>query len=326
MPLTTVRCCVGREVLVEECLSNACSRANKCNFTAEMLASMFATVQDRGERITTTALISKCLRQLYFERHEDYCVEPKDLWASFRGTMFHGQLERFAPGLGAIEEPRFHVELPELGELTGSPDLLDVQRGVLYDYKNTASIPRFGSPWGDHVSQMNINRWLVDYAHEVECNAPSVELAHGKYKGEPVAPSVPGDPPTRYRYDLTDPDVRSHFVPVDWQDLIVVYMDEKGPMPMRCTRSERVPTKDGKGTKAARVADIWPDDFAEQFITEHYMQVKEALVERVLPPSPDGFEGQAHILCSYCPVRGRCRDEELKELLEAALTEERISA
>ena len=287
MPLTNIVCCSGDECSVAECLGHAASRKNKCNFTAEMLASMYATVQERGERITTTALIAKCIRREHLTRNEPYALEPKSLWASFRGTMFHGQLERHVMP-GSIEEPRYFVELPDLGELTGSPDLIDVSRGILYDYKNTGSIPRYGTPWSDHVEQLNINRWLVDNAYKVE------------HRGD--------------IFDLTDPETRALYVPMDWQDLIVVYMDEKGPMPMRCTKSVQVPAVSG-GTKNARVADIWEDTYAEEFIREHYLIAKQALVERILPDIPVGYEGQSHVLCGYCPVRRRCRELEMKELL-----------
>jgi hypothetical protein len=312
MPLTKVECCgFDCPVTPEQCVDHASTRRNECSYTAEMLSAMFAEVQDRGTRITTTALLAKCLRQEHLTRTEEYTVEPKDLWASFRGTMFHGRLEQYAAP-GCIAEPRFYAELPDLGELTGSPDLVDVQRGILYDYKNTGKPPRFGRPWDNHVQQNNINRWLVDNAYKVETPAPVFD-ADG-FALDFILTEGEGS----FFYDLTDPDIRSVFVPVDWQKLIVVYLNDEGSFPLECTKSIQVPKKSGEGTKPARVPDIWTDAHAEAFIRERYIETSEALVDGVLPDIPEGFEGQAHVLCNYCPKRARCRELEVLDLISAA--------
>lgn len=289
-----------------QCLEFAATRQNKCDFTYELLASVYATVQER-DYISTTTLISKCLRREYLKRTEGYVNEPKDLWAAWRGTMFHGQLEKFF-GPGAIPEARFHAELSELGPLSGSPDLYTLS-GILYDYKNTKSIPRYGKPWEDHVQQLNINRWLVDHAHTVQLDL----------RMEGVENFITDEHDQNYYwYDLTNPDVRPFFVPYEWQALIIVYMDENGPAPMTVTKSIQVPKVGGVGTKAARVPEIWDDEYATEFIREHYAVASKALDGGQLPDIPPGYEHQAHPLCAYCPKRARCRELELEGLLSQA--------
>lgn len=241
---------------------------------------MYSEVQDRGDRISTTALTGKCDRQLYLTRMEDYSEDPEKLWAPFRGTMIHSHLEAHAAP-GTIEEPRYHVHLDGLGDLSGSPDVLDVRMGVLYDYKRTKEVPRFNYPWKDHVNQMNVNRWLVDHADYVE------------YRGK--------------QWDLRlSRENRARFRPTVWNDLVVVYIDDKGPKPLSCTKSVQVPKKDGKGTKAARVLDLWSDEEAEAWIRQRWTEVKSALAGESLPPVPDYMAGWEHPLCGFCPKKREC--------------------
>lgn len=307
-----VQCCKGDDPCTpQECLDHAATRQNKCDFTYELLASLFATVQERDYISTTTLMSGKCLRSEFLKRTEGYVEEPKARWKSWRGTMFHGQLEKFA-GPGAIPEARFHAELTDLGPLSGSPDLYTLS-GILYDYKNTGSIPRFGTPWKDHVEQLNVNRWLVDHAHTVEITGKAPEglpldLPDGATWRE-------GD---QLFLDLTNDYIRPLFVPYEWQSLVIIYMDENGPAPMTVTKSIQVPKKDGNGTKAARVPDIWSDEYATEFIREQYEKASKALTEGNLPEIPPGYEHQAHPLCGYCPVRARCRELELEGLLGQA--------
>lgn len=281
MAATHALCCRsgGTPVPIEECLEHAASRTNRCSFTYEVLAAMFATLQDRGTRISTTTLTTKCLRSEQLLRLEDHAVDPLKLYASFRGTMFHGQLEMHGHPR-AIAEPRYFVELDGLGGLSGSPDLVDPPAGTLYDYKTVRERPNWDRPWPDHVQQLQVNRWLVDHAHSVE------------WEGE--------------LYDLSDPANRAKFVPYEWRGLWVVYLDDKGAKPLLISKSEQVPKKDGKGTKAARVADIWPDDEVEAWIRKRYVAAKTALEERIVPDIPEDFTAWAHPLCGFCPVKERC--------------------
>jgi hypothetical protein len=307
MPLAELVChchqCNGRESHPPEVVIDHARQRGNDKYTAELLRSMLAQQQNRGERISTTTLTSKCLRSEVLQRTTPYTADPDKLYAAFRGTLWHGQLEQFADSSeGAIAEARFHViDLFGLGPFSGSPDLVDVAAGTLYDYKFNKENPRWEKAWDEHIAQVNINRWLVDHADYVE------------WKDEDAA--VPFD------YALTDAGAeylhafqsevrpnRERFVPVDWQGLYLVYMDDKGPKQILCTKSIQIPKKDGNGTKAARVADIWSDDRVEEYMHERYVRAKEALVEYVLPDPGPGFETFNHPLCGFCPVKGDCLD------------------
>lgn len=288
MPLVGVNCAAPKyrrrgekhELSLAACLECAAKRTNTCHFTYELLSSMFAQVQDREARVSTTTLTSKCLRSEYLKRAEDYFENPEKMYPSFRGTMYHGQLEQHARN-GSIAEARFHVDIPGLGHLSGSPDLLDVQEGILYDYKSTKENPRFNYPWGDHGDQCNVNRWLVDNADYVE------------WDGDTYSPEA--------------------FRPVEWQALVLVYLDTMGPKPLEVTRSEQVPKANGQGTKPSRVADIWSDDYALEWITERYNAVQAAFAHGELPSIPAGWEGWEHPLCGFCPKKPECIEAHFRD-------------
>jgi len=289
VPLTGIRCCapkyaksdIPHVVTKEQCLDCAASRTNTCEFTYEILNLMYGEVQDREDRISTTTLTSKCLRSEFLKRAEGYTESPRRLWPSFRGTQFHQQLEKAARP-GSVAEARFHIDdFMGMGPLSGSPDLLDVEEGILYDYKTNKENPRFAYPWGDHSQQVNVNRYLVDHADWVE------------WQGKTYDPE--------------------QFRPKDWQALVLVYIDTNGPKPLEVTRSEDVSTKDGKGRKKVRVPDIWGDEHAQQWIAERYAAVKEAFVGGRLPEIPPEFQGWEHPLCGFCPKKHECIEDFYRE-------------
>jgi hypothetical protein len=310
MPLTRLVCycdsCRGEKDLpVADALRHAEERQGG-RFSYELLSAMLAQVQDRGTRISTTTLSSKCLRSEVILRTEDYTGDPARMYASFRGTMFHGQLERHAhPGSKA--EPRYHKELGDMGMFSGSPDLVDVTKGTLYDYKFTKENPRYDSPWKDHVAQGQVNRWLIDHADYVEWEGHFYPLTE---RGADVLVDLYGcENPGVGEWDLALN--RENFVPQDWQGIYVVYMDDRGPKPLLCTKSIQVPKKDGNGTKAARVADIWSDEVAEKYVLDNYVKVRRAFDNITedpssVPPIPEDFTGWSHPLCEWCAVKDSC--------------------
>jgi hypothetical protein len=294
--------CKGeRDLPVEDALRHAAERRGGA-FTYELLAAMVAQTQDRGTRISTTTLTTKCLRSEVLQRTEPYTLDPKRGYASFRGTLWHGQLEQHAHP-DAKEEPRYHIVLPGGKPFSGSPDLVDVGRGLLYDYKFSKENPRFDYAWKGHQEQGQVNRWLCDHADYVE------------YRGEFFPLTLEGRAWLENQgIAMASLDIdlnRENFVPVDWQGIYVVYMDDKGPKPILLTKSIQVPKASGEGTKAARVADIWDDSTVERYILNRYAVVEEAFVNitanpTAVPPIEDDFWGWKHPLCDWCAVRDSC--------------------
>lgn len=301
MGATHVECCGEVWTLGGVLEDHLKARRNNCEWTFELAAAMLSysvahPSNDDPSRISTTTLTSKCIRQRALERSTDYVIQLADLYPAFRGTLLHGQLEKFVSP-NSYGEVRFvvhdiGVQIPAIKKalprkdrsFSGSPDLVDPNVGILYDYKRTKEVPRFNTVWGDHIEQLNINRWLVDHADEVEVKDEGL-------------------------FDLTDPDVRKRFVPIEWQELVIVYVDDKGPKPITVTESIDVPAKTTGGTKKARIPALWNDERTEQYIAEKYIAARNALTTH-LAPIPVGWEHQSHVLCGWCPVRSLCAELE----------------
>lgn len=315
MPATHVECC-GELWTIDEVLEkHLANRRNSCEWTYELAAAMLHNAvqhpsNEDPSRISTTTLTSKCLRQSALDRTNGFTIELADLYASFRGTAVHAQLEKFV-NPGCYGEVRFGI--PDLGKqipllkkllprkdrsFSGSPDLVDPQVGILYDYKRTKNVPRFNTVWPDHIEQLNINRWLVDHADFVEVTQPTPS----EYESGIVNRDEERGVTT---YDLTDINVRYRFVPVEWQELVIVYVDDQGPKPITVTESIDVPTKVPGNTKKARIPALWSDDRVEEYIAEKYVAARTALTAGIAP-IPKGWENQSHVLCNYCPVSGLC--------------------
>lgn len=324
MPLAHVACC-DQVFTVEGALEHVATRKNRCHWTWELLSAMFQTSVAHpshvdASRISTTVLTQDCLRSVALDRFNDYTVTPDDLWASFRGTMFHKQLEQYAAST-SYGEARFFVtdlgvQIPAVKKairlkkdrsFSGSPDLVDPMAGTLYDYKRTKEVPRYSYVYDNHIQQLNVNRWLVDHADTVEVVEPRLPGEPG-YDGL-IAVRVDERGVIYATWDLLDPEVRARFVPVEWQELVIVYVDDRGPKPIAVTKSIDVPKVGGQGTKKARVADVWSDETAETFIAEKYIAARAALTTGSAP-IPAGWEGQSKPLCNYCPSRTLCADLE----------------
>lgn len=294
MPLTHV-VLDNEKYTLEEARTHIAVRDPRQRYTPELLDAILATRQER-DYLSTTSLTAKCLRQQSIQRQYDYAEDIDGMWAAFRGTMFHGQLEKHVAE-GALEEARLFVTIDGI-EFSGSPDLWDPNIGVLYDYKFCKEVPRWSKPWGDHVEQLNINRWLVDHCKRME------------WRGEEYFPH-----PLNPDYFIREEGkfVKSVRVrPVDWQELVVVYMDDKGVKPIRCTKSIQIPKVSGEGTKAAVVADVWDDEKVEALIAERFPLAYDALTLGHIPAAPEGWEHAGHILCSYCAVRSECLSLEVQ--------------
>lgn len=313
------------EIPVDDVLRRAEKGDIKGPWTYELLSALLATVQDRGRRISTTTLTAKCPRSEYLKRTTDYTEEAAKLWASFRGTMFHGQLEQHAHPR-SVAEARYWKDLGgDLGMLSGSPDLVDISAGLLYDYKFTKENPRYDYPWKDHIEQVQINRWLVEHADYVEERRDfegCIPLFPLSERGHDLVAARIEEEPRAFLAGADTTENRIRFVPYEWQGCIVIYMDDKGPKPLTCTRSEEVIGKNSKPRKV-RVPDVWADHRVYELVVKKYAERQEALEGDVLPDIPEGYEAWAHPLCGFCPVRQECVDRYIGRVIDDTLEHSR---
>lgn len=257
----------------------------------ELLAAAIDEQEERGDNISTTALTSPCPRSVVLERKEPYVVSMDDLWRAFRGTMVHYVLEDTARP-DSIAEVRFFAPIVGDELISCKPDLVTAD-GTMWDYKNTAEVPRYDYPYAGHQEQLNFNRWIVNNAIKWEKD----------------------DEPYNLPFDVRT---------LEFEHLAIMYMDIDGPKPLECIKTIQVPTGPGarNPTKSKRVPDVWDDEKVMwgwksydgqdiPGIVDRYKAMRVAL--DMYPEWPEGIEeiwgGPKGWGCPgfpYCPLKGKC--------------------
>lgn len=136
------------------------------HWTYEMAAAAFDNVQDRGEMLSTTAIIGSCPRSEVLKRREEYIGDLNELWSALRGTLMHRTLELYTPPQ-SIAEVRFFCTI-DGQEISGQPDLL-TQRSLI-DYKvpaDQSSIP-MTYLYKSQTEQLMLNAFICRHAERWE--------------------------------------------------------------------------------------------------------------------------------------------------------------
>lgn len=255
----------------------------------ELVTAALGEIEERGTNISTTALTSPCPRSVVLERKESYVVTLDELWRAFRGTMVHYVLEDSARE-GSIAEVRFFAPIYGDEMISCKPDLVTAD-GTIWDYKNTAEVPRYNYPYTGHTEQLQFNRFIIEHSVRWEKDDKPVDL--------------PFDP--------------RH---MEWSHLAVMYMDLDGPKPLEVLAPVQIPKKDGSGTYTRRKPDIWDDEKVlwgwkdyegvdVAGLVERYKAMRNAL--DMYPDWPSGLEevwgGEAGWACPgypHCPLQSKC--------------------
>jgi PD-(D/E)XK nuclease superfamily len=283
MPLNAIHCAdpnrEGEYLSIKDCLSCALSGDNGCNFTYPILKSMYDGDQSvsRGTGISVTTLKESCLRSAVLSAKLPYAEDPRDMYARWFGTGAHAMVEPHMPP-GCYGEVRFWMWWGD--ELvSGKPDLVDREHGLIYDYKTAKELPRYGQPWPDHAIQLQLYRYLIDHAVGV---------------GDDPNPDTWADP--------------SDFQPPDWEVLYVTYLAKEGTVTLPVTRSEEWVKKDGTpAARKRRVPDIWTDEQVEAYVAPRMEQLVAGFELGQVPPVPIGWENLTGWKCvKFCPVKDEC--------------------
>lgn len=251
-------------------------------FPYPIAASMLEDPQRPDEGLSVTQLLSGCVRCKVLQACEDYTEDIEDLWHRWRGTQFHGVLERNAPP-DTISEVRFYADMPyNLGVVHGQPDLIWPSHQTIVDLKTTKRIPQWG-PWPNHAEQLNLYRWLITHAKRWDGELP---------------------------IDLGFLDIRR---------LVVWYADGEGCKPLECTTGKQVATKAGAKNpyKTVREPNIWSDEEVEAFLVGRYEDLSNALDlykhSKKLPPYPpqmNWMNGWEH---RFSPTAQLCVERHIDE-------------
>jgi hypothetical protein len=235
----------------------------------ETLAAAFDTLQDRGKRISTTALLG-CTRGEIIGRCEPYIATVDSLYAALQGTMVHRTLE-LAQRPHAVAEWRFFTTLRNGVEISCSPDL--VTPNSILDWKRTDNPPSF-SPWRKHTIQVQANRYIVNHATKWECD-----------KDNPVQ-ELPWDPHS-----------------LAFEHCALVYLTPKKPIVMETLKSMEVTTPTGKTVKR-KMPYVWTDEEVEAEILDKAAMFQYAMES--YPHWPAGAEdvwgGEAGWKCPGPPL------------------------
>jgi hypothetical protein len=247
-------------------------------WTYELLRAMFAEVQERGDHLSTSALVAHCPRAEVIKRKEDYVADLKDLYIPFRGTMVHRTLEH-AASEDAIAEARFHTSLDGI-EFSCSPDLLT--RTTLYDYKVTETPPAYDYPYVSHKEQVEFNAYICRHATQFQ-------MANNKY-----VHGLAND------WDMLPFDPREHPV----EHVALVYMGPKFVKMLEVEKTDDVFNEKTGTFKRSKVPYVWPDKLVEKELKPRLFLLKEAL--DIYPEWPKGAElvwgGEPGWLCPGPPL------------------------
>lgn len=225
----------------------------------------------------------RCNRCIILKKYTPYKERLDDLWARWRGTMYHTVLENYRQeGFGEI---RFWAELPHGGMVHGKPDLIIPRLGALVDLKTTKSVPMYDEVWDDHKEQLQFYRWLMNNA--VEHDGVGFKLETAKE--------------------------------VNFRTLGIWYADDKGVKPLEVRKTEDHPTKKGAkfAFKKVRVPDIWSDEAVVDVLEPRYQELVNAMNVYEdcgeLPEFPEGVDPIRMWAHKYSPVAYQCLDSHYKE-------------
>jgi hypothetical protein len=264
-------------VTTEQALDRALTNPKWAPWSFELLNSIFGEHQERGARITASALVTHCPRALVLERCEDYVSDLKDLYMPWKGTMVHRTLELYAHEQ-ALAEYRFYSTLTGV-EVSCSPDLLT--KTTLYDYKYTENPPMYSYPWSNHTEQVMLNAYICR-------NATAVQR--------------PGAGATQSFDDLPF-DPREHPA----TSVALMYLGPKWPKLLVVEgRAEEVYNASTGKFKKQKSPVVWGDEYVESLFGPRALMLERALES--YPTFPAGAEklwgGDATWECPGDPLCG----------------------
>lgn len=245
----------------------------------ELLAAMFAEHQDRGDMVSSSAVVAWCPRAEVIARKEDYVGTLEDLYIPFRGTMVHRTMELYALP-GSMAEYRFWSTLDGV-RVSCSPDHLEPD--VLSDYKVTDNPPMYNNPYTHHNEQVQLNAYICRNADAYALPGEGYDTQRTSFSELPFDPRGTGVKAVR-----------------------LVYMSPKKPKVLVVEHTEQTfSAKTGKFGKA-KVPFVWSDNMVEKTLGPRARLFKQAL--DIYPEWPEGAEnlwgGEAGWKCPGPPLCG----------------------
>ena len=267
-------------VLPAECLACARKGAPGCMMTAPVIKGILNNMRPDDFGLTVTTLLG-CARKARLKQDQPYWLKPSELWWSYRGQLLHNVAAQYAKDdAQAIAEQRFSMlgqANGRMGEITGQPDLVLTDLGVLVDYKTTKRMPQ---PWKTYTCPatsdvIQDSQWAVRTKY-IEC--PFCE--DGRHIAKDVL--VLGKP-RAYQGHIQQVSVyavmlRENGIPVHTAE--IVYQDMAGQL--------RIPVE------LLPAEQVWA--LVEQRVAVH----TQAELPGILTDPDQNWE------CDFCPARSAC--------------------
>ena len=181
----------------EEILDEAAAHGDAMGFPYEVLLGMKEQVtKERPDAITVTSLLSNP-RHVKLERANEYFADPKQNYATFRGSIVHSILEKFGDADSVVEQ-RISRDF-EGTPISGQPDTVRIRltngRTLVRDWKSTKELPRYDNAYTNHQQQINLYRWLLG----IEPETCDLEIVYVSMEGVKIVPLKHGGKTQRGR-------------------------------------------------------------------------------------------------------------------------------
>lgn len=146
MPLVGTICGYdGKYRLFDECICSHEDGTRTCHVPLQVLKIARDNHIDRADAGWSASTLLACAREWAISQEYDYYESPESSWNKARGTWVHSMIESdTTPKPGLIRERRIKKTVVVDGTevtLTGKPDEIDPELGLLIDYKSKDSLP-----------------------------------------------------------------------------------------------------------------------------------------------------------------------------------------
>ncbi len=291
MPMQGFICHVtGDRVAPETCLT--CSQAGGleaedglfCPFAPPIIKGLIESNQPRDLMGYSATELAGCPRGVILKEREAYHVKPAQAYWAFRGQLAHGIVERAERDHAqVIVEQRYFATLNGI-LLTGQPDVVYTDRGLLVDYKTTKQVPQTRKQYTcpECGTGLRCTQWQARKGSKLDCEPCERTYRAGDELEPTVLPPVPYDGHSQqlniYRWLLAQ-----NGIEVDAAEVVYLSMAEVLRLPV----------------------PLW--EFA---YTETVMQQG---LDGLLEAGPDGLPSGVqddpgrNWECRYCPVFGACQ-------------------
>jgi len=285
----------GSRVGPQACLTCSYERhvtgKNHCPFTPPIVRGIIANNQPRDLMGYSVTELIGCHRRVVLKEEVDYWIEPSQAYWAFRGQLAHSIVEGYHNGDGELIERRFYADLDGM-LITGQPDVVYPDEGLVVDYKTTKRVPkplkRYACPACGAI--IRENQWYARKGSTLTCDDCSAA-----YKAEEIEAEIVDPQP----YD-THVDQLNVYAWLLAQNGItvgtaqVVYLDMSEPEVLK--------------------VELRPMDQVEIFVT----QKLAGLMSRNGGGLPEGVwdDPDENWRCRYCAVCEQCEEVQAEETLQ----------